>query len=284
MSQDLFDLSGRTAIVTGAGANGGLGHAMAIGLARHGADVVVPDIDSEGSAHTAAEIQAMGRRSLAFACDVSDATSVAALFEAVDSSLGRVDILVNNAYAFPSRALPEQLDVRDWERTLAVCLTGYFLCAQQAITRMISQGGGGAIVNISSIAGVTALGRGNMPYSVAKGGINQLTRELAVETAAHGIRVNAILPAQVETPGFRKWMENPRTFNPRLYQRLVDGIPMNRLLAPEEFVGPLVFLCSPASAAITGALLPVDGGNLAMNATGTHTWLADQGAGTGVGD
>jgi NAD(P)-dependent dehydrogenase (short-subunit alcohol dehydrogenase family) len=281
MSDSLFDLTGKVAVVTGAGANGGLGHAIALGLARHGADVAVPDIDAAGSATTAEEIAALGRRSLAFRCDVSQPAEVEALFAAVDSAFGKVDILVNNAFAFPSRAHPDELTLEAWQKTLAVSLTGYFLCAQQAIRRMLARGTGGCIVNISSIAGASGLGRGNFPYSVAKGGVNQLTRELAVEYAGNGIRVNAILPAQVRTPGFKKWMADPKSFSPALYERLLGGIPMNRLLEPEEFAGPVVFLCSDAAKAVTGVLLPVDGGNLALNAGGSHTWLADPGRGTG---
>lgn len=273
MSNNLFDLTGQVAIVTGAGANGGLGHAMAVGLARHGADVAVPDIDEEGSKITAQEIVALGRKSLAMRCDVSKPEEVERLFLEVDRVWGKVDILINNAFAFPSRAHPAELTLEAWDKTLAVSLTGYFLCAQQAIRRMLKQGTGGSIVNISSIAGASGLGRGNFPYSVAKGGVNQLTKELAVEYAGQGIRVNAILPAQVLTPGFKKWMADPKTFSPALYQRLLDGIPMNRLLEPEEFAGAAVFLCSGASKAITGVLLPVDGGNLALNAGGSHTWI-----------
>ena len=273
MSGNLFDLIGQIAIVTGAGANGGLGHAMAVGLARHGADVAVPDIDEEGSKITAQEIVALGRESLAMRCDVSKPEEVERLFLEVDRVWGKVDILINNAFAFPSRAHPAELTLEAWDKTLAVSLTGYFLCAQQAIRRMLKQGTGGSIVNISSIAGASGLGRGNFPYSVAKGGVNQLTKELAVEYAGQGIRVNAILPAQVLTPGFKKWMADPKTFSPALYQRLLDGIPMNRLLEPEEFAGAAVFLCSDASKAVTGVLLPVDGGNLALNAGGSHTWI-----------
>jgi NAD(P)-dependent dehydrogenase (short-subunit alcohol dehydrogenase family) len=243
--------------------------------------VAAPDINEAGSCATAEKIAALGRRSLAYRCDVSQPGEVEGLFAAVDRTFGRVDILVNNAFAFPSRAHPDALALEDWHKTLAVSLTGYFLCSQQAIRRMLQQKSGGSIINISSIAGASGLGRGNFPYSVAKGGINQLTRELAVEYAGQGIRVNAIMPAQVLTPGFKKWMADPATFNPALLDRLLDGIPMNRLLEPEEFVGPVVFLCSPAASALTGVLLPVDGGNLALNAGGSHTWLAAPGEGTG---
>ena len=188
MEPNLFNLAGKVAVVSGAGANGGLGHAIALGLARQGATIAVPDINGEGSAQTAKEIEALGGKSLAFRCDVSQASEVEALFAEVDRAFGRVDLLVNNAFSFPSRAHPHELGLDAWAKTLAVSLTGYFLCAQQAIQRMLSQGTGGSIVNISSIAGVSGLGRGNLPYSVAKGGINQLTKELAVEYAGQGIR------------------------------------------------------------------------------------------------
>jgi NAD(P)-dependent dehydrogenase (short-subunit alcohol dehydrogenase family) len=216
----------------------------------------------------------LGRKSLAIHCDVSKPEDVDHLFSEVDRSFGRNDILINNAFAFPNRVHPDELMLEAWESTLAVSLTGYFLCAQQAIRRMLKQGTGGSIVNISSIAGATALGRGNFPYSVAKGGVNQLTKELAVEYARQGIRVNAIMPAQILTPAVKRWFEGPQ-FNPALQQRLLDGIPIYRFLEPEDFVGPAVFLCSDAAAVVTGVLLPVDGGNLALNAGGSHTWLTD---------
>ena len=154
---------------------------------------------------------------------------------------------------------------------LATGVTASFLCAQEAGRRMIAAGRGGSIVNISSIAGATALGRGNLSHSVNKGAVHQLTRELAVEWAKHGIRVNAILPCQVLTEGFRAWLDSPG-FDPALMDRFLTGIPMNRLAEPEDIVGPTVFLASDAAAMVTGTLLPVDGGNLALNAGGSHTW------------
>ena len=274
MVTDLFDLGGKVAVVTGAGANGGIGHAIAIGFAQHGADVFVSDIDEPGAAATAAEIQQMGRRVAMAVCDISSAAAVDALFAAVDGSFGRVDILVNVPYAFPSRVHPDELTLEAWHKTLAVSLTGYFLCTQQAVRRMLGQGGG-SILNIGSIAGVSALGRGNFPYSVAKAGVAQMTKELAVEYAGQGIRVNAILPAQVLTPSFKKALLGDPRFGEKLTQRLLMGIPLNRLLDPEDFVGPAVFLCSQAAAAVTGVLLPVDGGNLALNAGGSHVWPVD---------
>jgi NAD(P)-dependent dehydrogenase (short-subunit alcohol dehydrogenase family) len=181
-----------------------------------------------------------------------------------------VDILLNGPYAF-TRVTPETLTLEDWNRAIAVCLTGFFMCSQAAGRRMIQQGTGGSIISIGSIAGALALGRGNFVYSVAKSGVHQMTRELAVEWAKHKIRVNAILPAQMRTPGVKAWLDDPKT-DPNLVAHLLKGIPMNRLGETEDIVGPAVFLASDAAAFVTGVLLPVDGGNLALNAGGSHTW------------
>lgn len=273
MNEELFDLTGKVALVTGASANGGIGHAIAIGFARAGADIVVADIDDAGARVTGEEVVALGRKALVAHCDISSEGEVKTLFSLVDREFGQVDILVNVPFAFPPRVQPHDLSLEAWERTLSVSLTGYFLCARQALRRMLAQGSGGTILNIGSIAGVSALGRGNFPYSVAKGGVSQMTRELALEYARQGIRVNAILPAQVMTPGFRMTMLTDPHYGEEMRQRFLTGIPLGRLLDPKDFVGPALLLCSDAGAAITGVLLPVDGGNLAMNAGGSHTWI-----------
>jgi NAD(P)-dependent dehydrogenase (short-subunit alcohol dehydrogenase family) len=272
MNKSWFDLSGKVALVTGAGANGGVGHALSLGFAQHGADVLAADIDEEGARVTAGEVQALGRKCVAVTSDISNPDDVAGLFARLDEHFGRIDILANVPYAFPSRVHPHELALEAWHKTLAVSLTGYFLCSQQAIRRMLRQGSGGCILNIGSIAGASGLGRGNMPYSVAKAGVNQLTKELAVEYAGQGIRVNAILPCTILTPGLKKELFSDPRFGEKLRQRLMVGIPQQRFLEPEDLAGPAVFLCSDAARAVTGVLLPVDGGNLALNAGGSHTW------------
>jgi NAD(P)-dependent dehydrogenase (short-subunit alcohol dehydrogenase family) len=265
---DPFDLAGRVAVVTGAAA--GIGRAIALGLARHGADVAVCDVDGAGLAATLTGIEGSGRRGLATRCDVERPEQIARFFAEIDARFDRVDVLVNNV-GHVARAKPEDLALADWNWVLATGVTASFRCAQEAGRRMIAAGRGGSIVNISSIAGASALGRGNLIHSVNKGAVNQFTKELAVEWAKHRIRVNAILPCQVLTEGFQAWLDSPG-FDPALMDRFLTGIPMHRLATPEDIVGPVVFLASDAAAMVTGTLLPVDGGNLALNAGGSHTW------------
>ncbi|NMG75632.1 SDR family NAD(P)-dependent oxidoreductase [Aromatoleum diolicum] len=267
-----FDLDGQCALVTGAGANGGIGHAIALGLARAGARVAIADVDADGLAVTAAELAAIGPPPLAQIADIADAAQIEALFAAVDRDCGRLDLLVNVPFAFPSRVRPHELELEHWERMLAVNLTGYFLCCQAALRRMLVAGCG-SIINIGSNAGESALGRGALPYSCTKAAVHQLTRELAVEYGGAGIRVNAILPAQTLTPGLRAHLETPR-FRDHVLPRILAGLPQGRLLDPEDYVGPAIFLASEAARAVNGVLLPVDGGNLAMNAGGSHVWPA----------
>jgi NAD(P)-dependent dehydrogenase (short-subunit alcohol dehydrogenase family) len=268
---NLFDLTGKVAVITGASAKGGIGHATALCFAEAGADVFVSDIDDEGVQKTADEVRALGRKAGVTHCDISNPVEVENLFKEVDQQFGRVDILVNIPFVFPSRTHPHELSLEAWNKTLAVCLTGYMLCSQQAIRRMLTQATGGSIVNVGSIAGASGVGRGNFPYSCAKAGVHELTKELAVEYARNKIRVNAIMPAQVLTPGLSQLLEDPR-FRATIRARTEAGIPQGRLLNPDEMAGPILFLVSDAASAVTGALLPVDGGNLAMNAGGSHTW------------
>ena len=274
MTNDIFDMTGKVAVIVGAGANGGIGHVIAQAFAIHGADIVSADIDAAGAAITAAEIEALGRRSIAVHCDAGNEEDVQRLFVEVDQAFGMVDVLVNIPFWFP-RMRPHELDLDAWNRTLKICLTSYFLCSKEAIQRMLKQGMGGNILNIGSIAGAAALGRGNFAYSVAKGGVHQMTKELAIEYGRQGIRVNAILPCQVSTPGLKNQLIADPQLAERVMPRFLAGIPLGRLLEPEEFAGPALLLCSNAGSGITGVLLPVDGGNLAMNAGGSVVWPKD---------
>jgi NAD(P)-dependent dehydrogenase (short-subunit alcohol dehydrogenase family) len=274
MTNNLFDMTGKIAIVTGGGANGGLGHVIAVAFARYGADIVVADIDDDGARKTVEEVKNIGRKAIGVHCDVSKPEDVENLFGESDNAFGKVDVLVNVPFWFPRRR-PHELDLEGWNRTLAVCLTSYFLCSKQAIIRMLRQGSGGAILNIGSIAGVSSLGRGNFAYSCAKAAVHQMTKELALEYARDGIRVNAILPAQVLTPGLKNQLIADPKLNETAMPRFLAGIPIGHLLEAEEFAGAALLLCSDAGSAITGVLLPVDGGNLAMNAGGSIVWPRD---------
>jgi NAD(P)-dependent dehydrogenase (short-subunit alcohol dehydrogenase family) len=265
---DLFRLTGRVAVVTGAA--DGLGREIATGLAQAGADVVAADIDEGRMSETIAAIEAAGVRALAVRCDVTSEEDVEHLFQMVDQEFGRVDILVNNAGVNVVSAEAEDYPTDGWELTLRINLTGAFLCARAAGGRMLEQGGPGSIINISSIAGSSAANRGSLAFGAAKAGLNQLTKDLAVEWAPDGIRVNAIQPCQFRTRGWAATVEDPA--NGDLVGTVLHGIPLGRMGEPHEIVGPVLFLASDAASMVTGVVLPVDGGNLAMNAGAGGTW------------
>lgn len=269
MSLEKFDLSGKVALVTGAAV--GLGHAMALGLAGAGADVAVSDINQQGAEATSREIAALGRRGIAVTCDNARREEILALFGEVDRAFGRIDILINNVGA-GSRYRPEELPFEEWQRVITTSLTGSFICAVEAGKRMIAQGTGGSIINIGSTCGMSGMGRGNLPHSVAKAGVNQMTKELAVEWGPHGIRVNAIEPAQIATDAWVKGMTSMPWDYPAFEEHLLNGIPLGRLGKDDDLVGPALFLASDAAAFVTGHLLAVDGGNLALNAAGSIAW------------
>jgi NAD(P)-dependent dehydrogenase (short-subunit alcohol dehydrogenase family) len=254
----LFDVAGRSAIVTGA--CGPIGQAIAAALRQRGAAVTAVDADP------AIETVAAGLGALAVRADVSDPGQVDQAVAAADNHGGGIDMLVNNA-GINAHGGPLDVELSAWNRILAVNLTGYFLMARAVARVQRDRQRPAAIVNISSTASSSALGRGNLAYSVSKAGVDQLTRELAVELSALSIRVNAIQPAQVSTPAWLAVAQDPQTA-PR-YDRVVSGIPLGRLVEPAELVGPVLFLLSPAASMVTGAVLPVDGGNLAFNAAGS---------------
>ena len=257
----LFDLSGKLAVVSGAAS--GLGKASAVALAAHGATVVMLDRNEAGLAATAKEIEAAGGRAVGRVHDTSDVEAAHRLFEWIDTEFGRVDFLANIAgdsiMADPLTITPEQI-----RQVLENLVVGRFAHCRQAACRMIRQGGG-SIVNIGSIGGVSSLGRGHIAYAMAMGAVAQMTSELSTEWASRGVRVNAILPAQVMNPG----LEQRIAADPAIAQKFLSGIPRGRLGTPTDIQGLIVLLASDASSWITGTLIPMDGGNLAMNAGGT---------------
>ena len=258
----LFDLTGRKAVVTGGA--GALGSHSAVALASAGAAVAVVDLDGAPVTRVVQGIKDDGGKALGLVGDLTDEGEVARVFAEVADSLGGVDILINAIAAPVPRAAPELFTLENWQATLTSDLTSFFLCSRAAAKQMMAAGRGGSIVNFSSIAGVSALGRGNMAYAVAKGGICQLTRELAFAWAPDNIRVNAILPCQFTNAWWAGIISDP-SYEP-LVERVLSGIPLGRLGAPSEIRGPVVFLASDAASMVTGVMLPVDGGNLATNA------------------
>lgn len=253
----MFDLSGRVALVSGAAS--GMGRAMSIALAEAGADVMLAGRHLAGVEKTAGEIEKFGRRAIAVECDVSQPEQIRAMFARLDRDLGRIDFLGNVAGEAVLGA-PEDIPLEAIEQTWRNIVFGRFCCCQEAGRRMLAAGRG-SIVNIGSIASVTAMGRGHIAYVMAMGAVVQMTRELSTEWSGRGVRVNAILPAQVINPSLEKRM----TEDPKLRERFLAGLPRGRLGEPDDIKGLAVLLASDASSWITGALIPMDGGNLAMN-------------------
>ena len=252
---DLFDLSGRVAIVTGGGR--GIGRQMATALAELGADVVVCSRKLDNCEEAAAELSAFGVRALGLACDARDPTAVEAVVRRTVEALGRIDILVNNAGATWGAA-PEDVPLESWSKVLEVNLTGVFVFCQTAGRVMIAQGAG-RIVNVASIAGLRGFPADvvdAIPYSASKGGVIALTRDLACKWARHGIRVNALAPG---------WFPSDMSSGV-LDERgdaIVDRIPLRRLGGPDDLKGAVAFLASRASDFVTGQTLIVDGGESA---------------------
>ena len=261
MTHPMFDLSGKVAVVSGAAQ--GMGQATAIATAEAGADVVVVDRNLDGAETTAATCREFGAKTLVAVTDVSSPEAIAELFSLVDTEFGRVDFLGNIA-GDGHLCKPENLVIEDLHRVLQNLVVGRFAMCQEAGRRMLEQGRG-SNMNIGSLASSTALGRGHIAYSMAMGAVIQMTRELSTEWSHRGVRVNCVTPAQVTNPSLIARMEK----DPNLEARFVSGIPAGRMGQPKDIKGLSVLLASDASEWITGAIIPMDGGNMAMNAGGT---------------
>jgi len=242
-------MKNKIAIVTGGGQ--GIGREIALALARRGATVTIADWNLQPAEAVCEEIRGLGASAMAVKIDVSDPAQVQAMVERVLSVFGRIDILINNAGIGHAKPFLE-ISLEEWNRVLAINLTGEFLCAQ-AVARAMLPRGGGRIVNVASISGQRG-GTGRAAYGAAKAGVILLTRVMAVELAARGIAVNAISPGPTETDQVRQCHDQPT--RDAYYERL----PIRRYADPAEIAKAAVFLASEEASFVSGHILNVDGG------------------------
>jgi NAD(P)-dependent dehydrogenase (short-subunit alcohol dehydrogenase family) len=259
---NLFDLTDRVALVSGTAS--GMGQAMATAFAEAGAHTMLLDVntaDNEATAHTLSQL---GRRAIPVTCDVSSYEQLDRAYTLIDKEFGRIDILGNVAGNGLQKAA-EDISMEQFVGVFQSLVFGRYYATQQAGRRMLKQGQG-SIINIGSIAGVSSLARQQSTYGMAMAAVIHMTRELSTEWSGRGVRVNAILPAQVlsQNNGLEARMER----EPALRETFLHGIPRGRFGQPEDIKGLALWLASDASSWITGAIIPMDGGNLAMNAGG----------------
>ena len=252
-------LENKVAVVTGS--SSGIGEAIALAFAREGAAVVVNYSRHEDAAQKVLQkVEAAGGKGLVVGADVSDPKEVEAMVQQAVGTLGRLDIMVNNAGM--ERKMPFlQTPFEVWQETIAVNLTGAWLGCQAAAKQMVAQGEGGRIINVSSVHEDLAMPT-NAPYCATKGGVRMLMRTLAVELAPHAITVNNIAPGAIETP-----MDAPLEQNPDEMKELLSEIPLGRMGKPEEVANLALFLASDDSSYVTGSTLFVDGGMIRQGGT-----------------
>jgi len=244
-------LQNKVAVVTGAAR--GIGRAIAMRLAQEGADVAVVDVRDEQGRQAAEAVEAAGRRGLYVHADVTQPPDVEQMVQAALGAFGTVDILVNCAGICPFKPFLE-ISPELWSEVLDTNLKGYFLCSQAVARAMVARGIRGRIINVSSISAIIG-GEQQAHYCASKGGINQLTKSMAIALGPHGITCNAILPGTVETDINREALADPA-----LRETLTARTPLRRLGQPEDIAGPVVFLASDDASYCTATLLVVDGG------------------------
>jgi len=241
-----FNLTGKVCVVTGAGR--GIGRGMAEALARHGGFVVLVG-RTQATLQDAAT--AIGDRSMVHVADVAREAEVLALRDAVLARCGRIDVLVNNAGVNPIFRTIDRVSLQDWQHIIDVNLTGLFLCCKHLGGAI---GAGGSVVNVSSVAGHGGLPR-SVPYCASKGGVEMMTKALALDWAKRGVRVNTLAPGWVDTDLTHELLEHDVHG-----KRLLEHTPMGRFAVPDDMAGGVVFLASDASAFMTGQSLVIDGG------------------------
>ena len=251
MPSDMFDLSGKVAIVTGGGR--GIGKAIAIGLAEHGTDVVVCSRTKPQLEQVAQEIQKLGRRALPIAADLTQPSEIERLVNETVKAFQHIDILVNNA-GYVNEAPAEKVDEKEWDYGMTMNVRVPFFLSQRVGNLMIKQGKGGSIINITSeVVQKVELNAG--PYCPGKAALNSITKVLAKEWGKHKIRVNSLAPCFVDTE-----LNAPFFTQKDWYEAKLKLVPLGRHSVPEDLVGAAVFLASDASGYITGTTILVDGG------------------------
>jgi NAD(P)-dependent dehydrogenase (short-subunit alcohol dehydrogenase family) len=255
-------LEGKVALVTG-GASG-IGRATALTFAREGAKLVIADLHEEGGQQTVHMITETGGDAMFVQVDVTQATDVEAMISKAVETYGRLDCAHNNAgisgrgIAGDHRALTAEYPEARWHQVLAINLTGVWLCMKYEIAQLLAQGGGGAIVNTASVAGLVGL-PGACAYDASKHGVVGLTKTAALEYARQGIRINCVCPGYIETP-----MTAPGMQDPERLALMITNEPVGRMGHPEEVAETVVWLCSEAASFVTGHTMTVDGGYVAQ--------------------
>ncbi len=253
--KNMFDLTGKVAVVTGG--SGGAGKAISLGLALYGADVVVTARTLSSLESTAAEVKKLGRKALPVSCDVSDPKSVENMGKRVIDEFGKIDIMVTAA-GIALRTEAENMPIENFKKVMAANVEGTLLCAQVAAKDMIKRGQGGNIITVGSIRGLQGHPAGYSAYASSKGAVHIMTKQLATEWAKYKIRVNSIAPCIFWTP-----LTEPILKDENMYKIFMQRIPLGRPAEPEDLVGAVLFLSTPASSMVTGHILYVDGGTSA---------------------
>jgi NAD(P)-dependent dehydrogenase (short-subunit alcohol dehydrogenase family) len=250
--KELFNLTDKIAVVTGGGS--GIGKRIALAFSEFGANVIIADIDQKAADLVVSEIKSKGKEAMAIRVDVTQPKEVQEMVTIALRSYGRIDILFNNA-GISIRGPAESFSLEDWNKVIAVNLTGMFLCAQ-AIGKVMIKRGRGKIINTASVS--AKLGHpGNLAYAAAKHGVVGMTKVMAVEWGKYGVSVNSIAPGIIKTPMTAKALTVAEK-----YQELVSKVPMGRLGEPEDLIGAVIFLASQASNYITGQTIYIEGGRM----------------------